>query len=391
MQLNTMIPRKLVIPEKLSIFLFGPRQTGKSCLVDALFSQNIWKIDLLQSDVYLSYLKTPELFRQEAETKIAAGNIQTIIVDEVQRLPELLFEVHYLMTKHQDIRFILTGSSARKLKRGGSDMLAGRAAACYLFPFTHGELGNLFALDDALKYGTLPPMINKEDGEKQRILSAYVETYLREEIKAEGIARNLSGFSRFLDVAASQCGELINFSAIARECRLAQRTVESYYEILEDTLIGFKLEPWHKSVRKRLSTHPKFYLFDTGVTNAINRRLTAGLDPSTRGRLFEQFIICEAYRAIKYSGSEVRMYYWRTGNGAETDLLLEKHGAIIAAIEIKSTSQVSGADCSGLRAFSEEYPSTPLFVACTAQNGYDLKGVSVVPWQEMFSKIDELL
>lgn len=382
-----MIPRKIILPENLSFFLFGPRQTGKSYLIDALFTRKVWKVDLLLGDSYLSYLKSPELFRLEAEAKINGGMVDTIIVDEVQRLPALLSEIHYLMAQHPAIRFVLTGSSARKLRRGGSDMLAGRAAACYLFPLTWDELNDRFILDDALRYGTLPALTGREENEKQRILSAYVETYLREEIKAEGIARNLSGFSRFLDVAAAQCGELVNCSAIGRECRLSQKTVESYYEILEDTLIGFRLEPWHKSVRKRLSAHPKFYLFDTGVTNAINRRLTAGLDPSVRGRLFEQFIICEIYRAVRYAGSEMRMYHWRTGNGAETDCILEKHGSIVAAIEIKSIPRVSGADCSGLRSFREDHPATPLFVACTAQNGYDLNGISVLPWQDLFGRI----
>jgi uncharacterized protein len=391
MQFSNYIPRNIKIPEHLSFFLFGSRQTGKSVLIDRRFPNRCWKIDLLQSEVYLEYLKAPHLFRLHAETKIIGGSVDIIVIDEVQKIPALLSEVHDLMQRFPKIRFVLTGSSARKLRRGGSDMLAGRAASCYLFPLTLAEMADLFNLDSVLKFGSLPSLIGKTDEEKRQILSAYVETYLREEIKAEGIARNLSGFSRFLDVAASQCGELVNTSAIGRECRLAQKTVEGYYEILDDTLIGFRLEPWHKSLRKRLSTHPRFYLFDTGVTNALNRRLTAGLDPMSKGKLFEQFIICEVLRAVRYSGSEARMYYWRTSNGAEVDLVIEKHGSLIAAIEIKSFSHVSGADCTGLRAFHDDNPATPLLLICDAANRFDLSGIAVIPWKEWILNLKQWL
>jgi predicted AAA+ superfamily ATPase len=323
--------------------------------------------------------------------KIEKEAVTTIVVDEVQRVPPLLTEIHYLMGRFPDVRFVLTGSSARKLKRSGADMLAGRAVERRLFPLTWDELGDRFDLDDALRFGTLPSLTGKNGTEKQQILSAYVQTYLREEIKAEGIARNLGGFSRFLDVAASQCGEIVNCSSIGRECMLSQKTVESYYEILEDTLIGFRLEPWRKSLRKRLSSHSKFFLFDTGVTNAINRRLTAGVDPVTRGRLFEQFMVCEIRRAISYAGSELNTFYWRTSNGAEVDLLLEKHGTVTAAVEIKSGPAVAGPDCSGLRSLREEYPGTPLFVACAARNSYELNGVTVLPWQELMKRLKEWL
>ena len=269
-------------------------------------------------------------------------------------------------------------------------MLAGRAVSCHLFPLTWEELGDRFDLNAALSFGTLPSLIDKDDLEKRQILNTYVETYLREEVKAEGIARNLSGFSRFLDVAASQYGELVNYSAIGRECRLTQKTVESYYEILEDTLVTFRLDPWHKSLRKRMSTHPKYYFFDTGVSNAINRRLTAGLDPYTRGRLFEQYFICEAYRAIHYARSEARMFFWRTSNGSEVDLIIEKHGAIVAAIEIKSLTQITGPECRGLRSFHEDHPQTPLFVACCASHPYDLNGIAVLPWQQLLLQLRNL-
>jgi len=238
-----------------------------------------------------------------------------------------------------------------------------------------------FKLDDVLLFGTLPPIIGKPINDKIDILSSYINTYLREEIQLEGIVRNLGGFSRFLDMACSQFGELTSYSEIARECQLPVRTVQSYYEILEDTLVGFKLEPWRKSIRKRLSAHPKFYFFDTGVVNATNKRLTAPLESQLKGRLFEQFIILETYRIIHYEKSEANIFFWRTNHGAEIDLLIEKHGKIIAAIEIKATANISGAHLSGIRAFKEERRDTLSYVVCLTKNKYKLNNVIILPWQ----------
>ena len=191
-------------------------------------------------------------------------------------------------------------------------------------------------------------------------------------------------------MSANQFGELTSYSAISRECQLPVRTVQSYYEILEDTLIGFKLEPWRKSIRKRLSAHPKFYFFDSGVVNAINKHLTAPLDNQLRGRLFEQFIILETYRMIHYTQSEANIFYWRTNHGAEVDLLIEKHGKIIAAVEIKSTQNIAGAHLSGLRAFSDENPKTPLYLIGKSKNKYELDKVRILPWNDYLKLLPEL-
>ena len=177
---------------------------------------------------------------------------------------------------------------------------------------------------------------------------------------------------------------------MAREAALPVRTVQSYYEILEDTLIGFRLEPWRRSVRKRLSGHPKFYLFDSGVVNAICRRLTADLDLTLRGRMFEHFIVAETYRHLHYARSEARAFYWRTNTGAEVDLLLEKHGALVAAIEIKSSARIEGAHLSGLRSFRSEHSDTPCFVVATVPHAYSIDGVKVLPWQDYLGLLPEL-
>src|SRR3989338_8766138 len=332
-----MIERQLDLPKRQSFFLFGARQTGKSTLIDARYPTAVWKIDLLLNDLLLRYSQDPSRFRREAQAALRSRKIRTIFIDEIQRVPLLLNEVQALM-KESDCQFILTGSSARKLRRGGANLLAGRAVERYLFPFTSEELGGRSDLAEILRFGSLPPLLDMDDRAKTDFLTTYVHTYLREEIQAEGIARNIGGFSRFLDLAANQSGELVSFSAVARECALPVRTVQSYYEILEDTLIGLRLPPWQRSLRKRLVGHPKFYFFDLGVTNAINRRLTSPLDPMIRGRLFEQFMILEVSRRLHYTLSEAQLFFCRTNHGAEVDLLIEKHGTIRAACEIKRTA-----------------------------------------------------
>ena len=386
-----MIHRNLNLPSSISYFLFGPRQTGKSTLISNTYNDPILNINLLKSEQLIKYSTNPGIVRSEVEKASEDRRQGVVIIDEVQRVPQLLSEVHYLLEKVPGCTFVMTGSSARKLKRGGADLLGGRAVELHLFPFTAMELGPRFDLEEALRYGTLPSIAGKSETLKRQVLSTYVTTYLNEEIRNEGIVRNIGPFSRFLEVAAAQSGEVLNTSAVARDCRVSQRTVVSYFEVLIDTLVGFRLDPWQRSVRKQLSAHPKFYLFDTGVTNAINRRLGAPADPRYRGRLFEQFIVCEVNRLIHYAMSEARIYFWRTSAGAEVDILVEKHGTFIAAAEIKSIPDVVRADCSGLRSLREEYPDVPCFAVCTCDHPYHIDDIEVVPWAHFLERIREAL
>jgi predicted AAA+ superfamily ATPase len=382
-----MITRIADLPDNRSFFLFGPRQTGKSSLIRSKFGDDAWTVNLLHGDEYTRYAKHPAQYRLDALEKIRTGDTQRFVLDEVQRIPELLNEVHALMEERPGRQFILLGSSARKLKRGGANLLAGRAVQRLLFPFTIPELGLHFNLDDALRFGTLPPLFGLNDAEKQDTLKAYTETYLREEVQMEGFVRNLGGFYRFLEMAASACGELLNFSNIARECHLPIRTVQSYYEILEDTLIGFRLQPWLRSQRKRLVAHPKFYFFDTGVTNAINRRLAAPPDPRLAGRLFEQLIVLELQRHLHYTHSETRIFFWRTNTGAEVDIVLERHGELIGAFEIKAATEVSGNDFSGLRAFRNDNPTVPPALVYRGTQAYRTDGIRVIPWKMFLDEV----
>lgn len=386
-----MLNRIITLPGQNSFFLFGPRQAGKSTLIRSRYSHNVWEVNLLLSENYVEYTKDPGLFRKQAQIKIEKEEIKTIFIDEIQRVPSLLNEVHYLIERCPSCQFIMTGSSARKLRRGGLNLLAGRAVEKRLFPFVYNEIKDILSLKTILIYGTLPPLLNKTSEEKKDILKTYVNTYLREEIRAEGLARNVAGFYRFLDIAAQQFGELLNFNAVARDCALPTRTVQTYYEILEDTLIGYRLLPWRKSIRKRLTAHPKFFFFDCGVVNALNNTIIDPLPQILKGKLFEQFIILETISAIQYKNSDARIFYWRTNHGAEVDLLIEKYGRILAAIEIKSISKIGSTHLSGLKSFQNNNPGIACYVVCNSQHEYMIDDVTVLPWRNFIKLLDEIL
>jgi predicted AAA+ superfamily ATPase len=398
-----------IIPSGRSFFLFGPRQTGKSTWLASLSRGEggdhgkFWTVNLLHNDTFYRYLRDPAQFRREAETRIRNG-IEWIILDEVQRIPALLSEVHDLM-ETSSARFILSGSSARKLKRGSAlsgsamsgrathgdaDLLGGRALLRYMHPFTAKELGEDFDLEHALQWGTLPPLLGLNEGDARDTLHSYVELYLREEIQMEGLVRNLGGFTRFIDYAAAYCGEILNYSSIAKETALPIRTVQSYFEVLEDTLIALRLPAWTKSPLKRLVSHPKYYLFDNGLTNAVTHRLSGPLDAAVRGRLFEQFFVQETHRRLDYRRVDSSLHYWRTKDGAEVDLLVEANGKLVMAVEFKSRTMISGADLSGLRSFRDDNPPVPCFLVCAAPEPFRLDFVEVLPWRMYLEMLETL-
>ena len=383
-----MIPRLPSLPfGKKSFFLFGPRQVGKSTLVrHALRNREHIEIDLLKSDVLFKYKRNPELLRHEVDFLAQKGRPVIIFIDEIQKAPELLNEIHYLIERYKEHAFfVMTGSSARKLKRASVNMLAGRAWEFRLFPFTHTELGNNFRLDDVLLRGSLPPVIHEDLADAFLTLKTYTLTYLKEEVLDEALTRNITAFSRFLDLAADQSGKIVNFSTISREAGVTSKTVKGYYQILEDTLIALKLDPYLKSARKRLVRHPKYYLFDLGCVNSLGgRTLQASIAPPTvYGTLFEHFVILEIYRLLSYSGQFFRIFHWRSSHGAEVDLIVEKEN-VLFAIEIKSTPLVRTGDLKGLRSFIGDYPDARPVCITNADRPYMAGDLPVIPWPMVF-------
>jgi predicted AAA+ superfamily ATPase len=379
-----MYQRVLRLPPDASCLLLGPRQTGKSTLARLDLPPHAWQVDLLAHETYLRYSKEPGLFRAEAEAKIRAG-AKAVFVDEIQKIPALTDEIHALYERFKT-RFVLTGSSARKLRRGGANLLAGRAVMRRLHPLTAVEMGDDFDLDRTLRFGSLPAFVGGSPALTRERLEAYAETYLREEVLAESLVRNLGGFARFLDVAAAQSGDLLNVSAVARDAAVAARTVTEYFGILEDTLLAFRLEPWGRSPRARMVQHPKVYFFDLGVLNALCRRLSGPIDPALKGVLFEHFVVLEVVRGLDYAREEARPFFWRTHTGAETDLVVEKHGRIRFGAEIKSKSRISGADLAGLRSFRDAHPEARAVVVCTAPEERRIDGIDVLPYRVFLSR-----
>jgi predicted AAA+ superfamily ATPase len=385
-----MFSRLINLPfKKNSVFLFGPRQVGKSTLVQHLLSvEEHIEINLLKNDILLKYKANPSQIRAECEFLLKEKMKFYVFIDEIQKCPELLNEVHYLIEKFdKKILFVLTGSSARKLKKASVNMLAGRAWQYYLYPFTHVELGATFNLDYAITRGTLPPIIDASLEDTFRMLRTYVQTYLKEEILDEAIVRNIGAFSRFLDIAADQSGKIVNFSTIARDTGVSSNTIKGYYQILEDTLIALKLEPYLKSARKRLTIHPKYYLFDIGVINAINGRISPSSvkGTNTYGLLFEHFIILETCRLIHYTEKPYKIYHWRSSHGAEVDLIIEAED-VLWAVEIKSYPTVKSGNLKGLKSFMEDYPRAKTLCVSTGETPYLAGTIPVIPWKHFFRK-----
>ncbi|MBI1871128.1 MAG: ATP-binding protein [Chlamydiae bacterium] len=384
-----MIRRIIELPSHYSYFLFGPRQTGKSTLLKALYSQDdVYIYDLLKSEECRRLQANPELFREQ----VLARNprISHIIVDEIQKIPILLSEVHFLMESPNPPIFILTGSSARKLKRSKADLLAGRALTYHLFPLSFEELVPNFSLSKALQFGTLPKVyLEKNEALAMDILRSYVETYLREEIEIEAQMRRLDSFIRFLSLAAFENGNILNFSNLARETGTSYQTIKSYFQILEDTLMGFFLFPYSKSERKKLVKHPKFYFFDTGVTRALTKRVSIPIDPHTPefGMAFEHFIILEIMRLSHYKKMDLSFSFYRTESGTEVDLIIQTPRGEIKAIEIKSSDRVDSSHLRGLRSFKETCPEAKLCCISLNPKPSQQGDVKILPWQDVMEWI----
>ena len=385
-----MLRRNINILKSNSFFLFGARGVGKTRLVESLLppSERLL-IDLLDPNEFEIFSLNPS--ELSARIKKLPPQFQWIVIDEVQRVPSLLDIVHQSIEK-TSLKFALTGSSARKLKRGGANLLAGRAYTYHLFPFTFEELGAGFSLQEALEWGTLPKVTTISSPEERKIfLQTYAHTYLREEIQAEQIVRKLEPFRRFLSVIAQSNGTIISYANIARDVGTSDVTVHTYFQILEDTLLGFLLEPYHQSIRKRQRENPKFYLFDTGVQRALSRTLDVPLKPQTYafGKAFEHLIICEITRLASYLRNDFSFSYLRTKDDAEIDLIIERPGMPIALVEIKSTDRVDEDDVATLRRFLPDFPGAKALCLSLDPHAKILHGIECVYWTQGIREILE--
>ena len=348
------------IKNSASYLILGPRQTGKSTLLSNISVS--YKLDLLIQDKFFQFNKDPDLLYKEITS--LQDKSSTVWIDEIQKIPALLDVVHKLMFEFPNLKFILSGSSARKLKRGAANLLGGRAIDLKMHPLTIEEMGKDFDLELALRYGTMPKIYSTIAVQKDKIiaedlLGAYISTYLEQEIIDESLTRNLASFQRFLEIASFQSGLEINFSLIADDVLVEAELVKDYYSILEDTLIGFFLYPYQKSPRKRLTKRPKFYFFDNGVARAGARQHTSDPTNQERGKLFEQFMIQELRRLNDYKNKGCNFYFWCTSNRAEVDLIIEKGQEIIMAIEFKAGRSVGARDFRGLNSFYKDFPKVP--------------------------------
>lgn len=369
-----------------SFFLFGPRQVGKTFLIKNSLSPDLY-INLVDPEEFKRYNRNPSLLSKEINS-LKKESCQ-VVIDEVQRLPDLLNEVQLIMDGRGMVQFILTGSSARKLRRAGVNLLGGRAIILHLHPLTLAETTDQFTLDEALRFGSIPNLVKEKDREgRVRLLKAYVEAYLKEEVQQEALVRNIPAFSRFLELAAHENGNILNFQNIARETGVSSKTIKEYFEILQDTLLGFHLLPFGKSSRRKIVSHPKFYFFDTGVVSALKGETASELIPGTApyGRAFEHFIFLETRRWLDYRERETKLSFFRTSDGAEVDFILEQ-GEGLWAVEVKASAAPRLSDIRGLRSFMRDHQCRRYICVCLTPRAYSDGGVEFLPYQEYLEQI----
>ena len=363
------------LPPQQSAFLWGPRKTGKSTYLKAKFPASL-VYDFLKTDLFLEFSKRPSLLREQILAKDEDTISSPIILDEVQKVPQLLDEVHWLI-ENKGLRFIMCGSSARKLKRGKANLLGGRAWRYEMFPFVTAELDKLDLLK-ALNRGLIPVHYFQDSYKKS--LRAYTQDYLKEEVFDEGLTRNIPAFSRFFDAMGFSHGELTNFSNIARECGVDSKTVKEYYQILKDTLLGDFIEPFkRRQNRQIISRTSKFYLFDVGVAGTITKRNVRQERGVDFGKAFEHFILMELTAHNSYKEIDYEINFWRTKSGLEVDFIL---GGGETAITVKGGSSIKNKDLRPLNAFIETYAPRKALVVCNEKEERIVGKVRITPWRK---------
>ncbi|MGB5218758.1 MAG: ATP-binding protein [Smithella sp.] len=355
---------------KRSFFLLGPRQTGKTSLIHRTLPDTLF-YDLLDSKNYLALSHNPGRLAEEI-----GSSVKRVVIDEIQRIPSLLNEVQRLI-ETRNVNFLLTGSSARKLRRGGINLLGGRARVKYLHPLTYRELGDKFDLNRAMQRGLLPSIYFSDDPRAD--LESYAGLYLQQEIMAEGATRNIPAFSRFLKIAAHSNGGIVNFTNIAGDAQVARTTVYEYYEILKDTLILRELPPWRKTVKRKPLASSKYYFFDVGVVSALQGRPFLPGTPEF-GEAFETFMMHELSSWSDYVSGEP-LSFWRSTSGFEVDFIIGDH----TAVEVKAKETVSAQDIKSLRALREEKKLKHFVCVCMEKRSREVDGIKILPYTEFLT------
>jgi len=377
-----MYSRIIKRPNNKSFFLFGPRGTGKTTWVKASFPAALY-FDLLEAEIYNDLLANP----QRLENLIPKDYKNWIIIDEIQRIPELLNEVHRLIEKYK-YKFILTGSSARKLRKKGHNLLGGRALTYSMYPLVAVELGKDFDLNHSLKYGSLPSVYVEK--QPKAYLESYVKTYLDEEVRQEGLTRNLSAFSRFLEAASFSQGSVLSVSAIARDCAVERKVVEDYFSILEELLIAYKLPVFSKKSKRRLVSHPKFYFFDVGVYRTLRPMGPLDMPEEAEGISLETLFLQEIKAVNESLGLGYSIYYWRTSNNMEVDFVMYGEKGILA-FEVKRAGKVSSQMLAGLRSFLRDYPMAKAYFVYGGDKYMREGNIEIIPIKNLLKTLPEVL
>jgi len=359
-----------------STFVWGARQVGKTTLLKETYPSVVY-YDLLQAKDFERLQRNPSLLGEDLAS-LADG--ETVIIDEIQKIPQLLDEVHSLIFR-KNIRFILSGSSPRKLKRSGANLLGGRALKAILYPLVSAEIPD-FDIHKAVRYGMLPRHYLVSDPWKR--LSAYIGVYLNEEIREEALSRRLRAFSRFMEIAAFSNGEILVYKNIAQDCGIDYRTVQDYFEILVDTLVGYMIPSFTLTKKRRSIQSPKFYYFDVGIANYLRNRRNIQMGSTDFGHAFEHFIIQELIAYLGYNEKEEQLSYWHTSSGYEVDAII---GDGRVAIEIKSTEEIQSRHLKGLKAFQEEFPDCRLIAVSFDSRPRISNGVEIYPVNDFLTKL----
>jgi len=370
-------------PPVSSYLLFGPRGTGKSTFLHETYPDALW-IDLLNPESYRIYLAKPERL-----VELVDGNPEKsiVVIDEVQKVPALLDVVHQLIEAKKGLTFILTGSSSRKLRRGAANLLAGRLLKTTLHPFMAGELGVEFDLTKALSYGLVPLIVESVDPTAS--LNAYLSLYLKEEVQAEGIVRNVGSFSRFLESVSFSHGAVLNISEVARECQVGRKTVEGYLEILEDLLLAFRIPVFSKRAKRNLIKHEKFYYFDAGVFRSARPKGPLDRVEEIEGATLEGLVAQHLQAWCGYQQNAHHLYYWRTKSGNEVDFIIYGEHSFIA-LEVKRAAKVNNKDLTSLKSFREDYPEAMVGLLYLGKESLCVNEIQCVPCEHFLRRLDPL-